>query len=225
MWMKTNSTHVIAYIDMLGTTSKIKASSSGNALLQIKQIYEQMIGIYSTGAMADEHIKTKVFSDNIIIARETSTVDQTVSVNLGQMIGLAAAFQFRAMISGWPVRGGITVGNLYMDDIFVWGTGLLRAYELESKIAITPRIVIDPNLESEILDKYTVHCWRKDAGLSIVNYLSMCGNEETMKAVRNPIIDLLKSSNEMTIGKIEWLKDDFNKMCREKQYYNLIIPD
>ena len=222
--MNTESTHVIAYIDMLGATSRIK-SGSENALLQLKQIYEQMIGVYSAGAMHEEHIKTKVFSDNIIIARETSADAKTISINLNQMISLAAAFQFRAIVSGWPVRGGITVGNLYMDDIFVWGTGLVRAYELESKIAVTPRIVIDPNLESVILDKFTVHCWRKDAGLPIVNYLSMCSNEETMEIAKNPIIALLKSANETTIGKIEWLKSDFNRVCLEKQFDDLIIAD
>lgn len=223
--MKIDTKHVISYIDMLGTTRRIEENSSTISFFTMKNIYEQMILAYTKGSMEQEHIKVKIFSDNIIIARETSEDSDAIAINLNQMIALSAGFQFFAMASGWPVRGGITVGNLYIDDMFVWGKGLLRSYELESKVAVTPRIVIDPNLESEILDQYTVNCWRKDAGLPIVNYLSMCSNEETMETVKNPIISLLKNSDEKTIGKIEWLKDDFNKMCHEKQYYNLIIPN
>lgn len=223
--LKIDTKYVVAYIDMLGTTARIKENDSTISFLTIKNIYEQMIRAYTKGQMEQEQIKVKIFSDNVIIARETPEDNKSIATALNQMISLAAGFQLVAMSSGWPVRGGISVGNLYIDDIFVWGNGLLRSYELESKVAVSPRIVIDPDLRSKILDKFTVHCWRKDAGLPIVNYLSICSNAKTMEIVRNPIISLLNSSNEMTIGKIEWLKDDFNKMCQEKQYNNLIIPD
>lgn len=40
------------------------------------------------------------------------------------------------------LRGGIAVGKLYHDSEVVYGPGLVKAYELESKIAIYPRIVM-----------------------------------------------------------------------------------
>jgi hypothetical protein len=44
---------------------------------------------------------------------------------------------------GMFVRGGITHGPLYHDRKFVFGSAYLRAYEVESKDAVVPRIVID----------------------------------------------------------------------------------
>src|SRR5438876_10132066 len=41
------------------------------------------------------------------------------------------------------LRGGITVGDICHDDEVVFGPGLNRAYELESKVAVVPRIVVD----------------------------------------------------------------------------------
>lgn len=44
---------------------------------------------------------------------------------------------------GWLVRGGITIGDFYIDDMFVWGAALVKAYELEEKIAVYPRVILD----------------------------------------------------------------------------------
>lgn len=44
---------------------------------------------------------------------------------------------------GLLLRGGIAVGKLYHDGEIVYGPGLVKAYELESKLAIYPRIIMD----------------------------------------------------------------------------------
>lgn len=41
------------------------------------------------------------------------------------------------------LRGGIAVGKLYHDDQIVYGPALVKAYELEQKRAIYPRVLID----------------------------------------------------------------------------------
>ena len=40
------------------------------------------------------------------------------------------------------VRGGIAIGKLYHDNEIVYGPGLVKAYELENKIAVYPRIIM-----------------------------------------------------------------------------------
>ena len=59
----------------------------------------------------------------------------------------------RAIENGFIIRGGLTLGDIYYPDkndgIFL-GKAYLRAYELERKIAIYPRIIIDENVISEI---------------------------------------------------------------------------
>jgi len=49
---------------------------------------------------------------------------------------------------GWLLRGGITIGEFFVNDTIVWGSALLRAYELEDTIANYPRIVIDTSVLS-----------------------------------------------------------------------------
>jgi len=44
---------------------------------------------------------------------------------------------------GILIRGGMTVGPLFYDSSHVFGPGLVRAYELESRLAIYPRIVTE----------------------------------------------------------------------------------
>lgn len=34
---------------------------------------------------------------------------------------------------GWLLRGGIAIGQLFIDDVMVWGDALLKAYYLENK--------------------------------------------------------------------------------------------
>jgi hypothetical protein len=43
---------------------------------------------------------------------------------------------------GFFLRGGVAIGDLYMDRDIVWGSGLLRAYELESQIGGPPRLLL-----------------------------------------------------------------------------------
>jgi hypothetical protein len=45
--------------------------------------------------------------------------------------------------SGFLVRGGVSFGDLVHDDECVFGPALNRAYELESKIADKPRVIVD----------------------------------------------------------------------------------
>ncbi len=57
-----------------------------------------------------------------------------------------AFYQIAAAMQGFLLRGGITVGQIIHDDECVFGPGLNRAYELESKIATYPRFVLDAEL-------------------------------------------------------------------------------
>ena len=51
---------------------------------------------------------------------------------------------------GWMLRGGVAIGQLYIDEVMVWGKALLTAYELEDKVANYPRVIIDEDVVNEI---------------------------------------------------------------------------
>lgn len=42
------------------------------------------------------------------------------------------------------LRGAVTIGDIYVRDGITFGPGLVRAYELESTVALYPRIIVDP---------------------------------------------------------------------------------
>ena len=46
------------------------------------------------------------------------------------------------MSKGILLRGGITVGQLCHKDNIVYGPAMVEAYELESKSAIYPRVIV-----------------------------------------------------------------------------------
>lgn len=49
---------------------------------------------------------------------------------------------------GFLLRGGVTIGEIYHQDSMAFGPAFLKAYELESKFASNPRIILDPVLSS-----------------------------------------------------------------------------
>ncbi|WP_426205158.1 hypothetical protein [Pseudomonas sp. TWP3-1] len=57
--------------------------------------------------------------------------------------------------AGYIVRGGITFGDVFFDDMSFFGPAVDRAYELESKKAVTPRILIDPAIGAALLEHET----------------------------------------------------------------------
>ena len=54
-----------------------------------------------------------------------------------------------ALRHGYLIRGGISEGEFYKDDsnIFVYGKALIEAINLEEKIAIYPRIVVQSSIK------------------------------------------------------------------------------
>ncbi len=47
---------------------------------------------------------------------------------------------------GVAVRGALTVGEAYFSESMMFGPAMVRAYELESKLAVYPRVVVDPEV-------------------------------------------------------------------------------
>lgn len=153
--------YYIAYLDFLGAERKIQDEDSATEshekekwLNAIADIYEQSLiylrnldspirSLFYSGDISVQ-VKTKIFSDNVIIAIKVSErVDEVLSAS-SQLSALVSYFQTYALLKyRWLLRGCITKGQLYMDDIFVWGPAVLRTSHLENTMAKNPRILID----------------------------------------------------------------------------------
>ena len=86
----------------------------------------------------------KTFSDNIIIS---VTYNNDTFLSRLHLISLFSnAFQYSMISQGVYVRGGLSYGSFYFDENIIFSSGLVKAYEIENKLAIYPRIVIDKNI-------------------------------------------------------------------------------
>lgn len=127
---------MIAYIDILATKSILNTADDTRTkefIRQLRDIYHEM--------GASENANVRIFSDNILIFEEYS--EDAVQ----RVVGMASQFQFRLIMeNGLLCRGGILRGQLYYDDNFVIGKGLVDVYTIESVIAQSPRILVDETI-------------------------------------------------------------------------------
>ena len=86
-----------------------------------------------------EFFALKAFTDNIVIGWP---VHSDAEVEFGRAFMYLAEFQFNMAIRGYFVRGAISVGPAFIDEIAVFGSALTDAYIGESKLARDPRIIL-----------------------------------------------------------------------------------
>ena len=222
-------THIIAYLDMLGTSSKIDKDDDYQKLRRIYTIYMSAFHIiqkFSSVKFHFEKIKIKIFSDNIILAIPLNPNNDIADILL--LIRFAAFFQsISSLRHCWPVRGGITIGELFIDEVMVWGKGLTRAYDLENKIAIFPRIVVDKKVVC-MIEKDNNYV-RSDAdGWFFVDFLNFThsqdnqGNDSIAALIKDSFskqLEEIKNQSgihkERAYQKLQWYKNYLNQWYNE----------
>lgn len=179
------SDYFIAYMDVLGA-KKLMEKDDAAFLQTLKSIYDNALlnaQIFNKHTDVNFNIETKIFSDNIIFAIKKTNNAKDDLLNLQFFVCCVALFQKNCLIyHSILLRGGISVGNLCINDNFVFGSALVDAYLLESNIAIYPRIVIDEYLLTEykqIKNSNLSHTDFDDC--CIVNYLNDLNVDENEK--------------------------------------------
>lgn len=208
---RITDTYIVAYIDLLGVTNKIISDEQQLAMNKLYNLYTFTIDI--TKAIQTEEIKDiqfKIFSDNIIMAKRLSTEVTQRKQDIKSLLMCAGHFQELSASDsvGWLLRGGISIGQLFIDDIMVWGEALLKSYYLENMVANYPRIIIDRNVVSEI-DKDNLLCGylRKDFdNLYFLNFLNDCHfcGEALMNGFQMIIKEANKNIDDKIYQKLSW---------------------
>ncbi len=106
--------------------------------------------------------KATMFSDSIVISKE---IDEYFSFS--DFIQFIAQLQFELLREGILLRGGIDIGLVYHDDSFIFGSGMISAYLLESEVSKYPRITISQNAikriqmwdDEEFENKFKDYIW------------------------------------------------------------------
>ena len=133
---------VVAFIDILGFRNLVSRLDSDDslhtklhsALSHIKK-FGRLAGNENT---AQKDLEASVFSDCIVISSEVG--------NHASVTWTCVGLQAELLGLGILTRGGISIGKMVHKDDLLYGEGMIRAYDIESKAAIYPRVVIDPEL-------------------------------------------------------------------------------
>lgn len=140
---------IVCFIDILGFSNIIKKTSrntlSGNtSLSNIVQALE-FIHTHFEEIKTDYKgiVQLSQFSDSIVISFTTENSNEkmaTIFKNL-KYVQVQLLKEY-----GILLRGGVVIGDVIHNDSLLLGPAMIDAYMLESKCAMSPRIVIDPKV-------------------------------------------------------------------------------
>lgn len=165
---------VVGFFDILGfrELTKIAEVDFNEALRVIQNIESLFRGIKSEYEdLFKSGLDIKMFSDNVCLSFPFDENDPELSSNLFTLIEILADIQIKMVFQGFPIRGGIAVGMHYASDSTIFSTGLVRAYESESKYAIVPRIVCHPSLAKVLNRQKRVN--QEGDSVVLIDYLNV----------------------------------------------------
>lgn len=228
---------VFVFMDILGYREMIEASekdgTSQNFLIKLHKILadarldleEKNPGIveFNEGCLPKDNFALKAFTDNIVIGWP---IRYDANVEIGLALAKLAEFQLSMAIEGFFVRGAVSVGSAYIDEIAVWGDALNQAYDGETKLAIDPRIILMPTMVDVAKRHFKYHASDllcDSDGQWFINYLAylvseveLCGPlcDEALKHKASVEKNLLNyKSNPRVFSKYAWVAKYHNFFC------------
>lgn len=152
---------LISFIDILGFRQIVASRSCdeiGTALRTMRQ--------FSEGDESGEDLSARViqFSDSIIRIRPIDSKKNEEGrygalfhelLDIGMMQGDLAN-------NNIYIRGGITLGEISYESGNIFGPGFIRAYDLESKLANYPRIVVDRRIFDAMKSDQRLYSFHND---------------------------------------------------------------
>lgn len=137
------STRVVVFMDILGFKDMVLDPKKKDTLFYAMN-YSKWIGDSNySGPLKEDDLgkEVTVFSDSIVISYDAETQGQVFFILLDII-----RVQLDLANKGIILRGGVSIGELYHNRETVFGPAMIKAYELESKNAIYPRIILDEKL-------------------------------------------------------------------------------
>lgn len=229
------SPYLVAYLDFLGANDKMLSPEQSLDLLQkINLIYRTTLAQLDIAKKIwRPDLETRIFSDNILIACKIRNVENPIS-EFGDIQAFCRLFQAYAFSQGELVRGAITKGNFFINETFVYGEALCKAYYMESQIAKFPRVMIDPAIFSQgnisavffnpeqskesVVKRDLAGTYFLNIFDFMVKHFSADEFNSLIKVVKEIIVKGYSDSLGSDIKKLEkytWLATEFNSFCDE----------
>jgi len=211
------SKQYVLYIDLLGYKVIMNEISEVEFLKVFDRSFREAVKTITTMSQPT-HSKSvfayRVFSDNIVVATEADSTYALYSLSF-----IAYILQREFVGQGLMCRGAITKGYLYINNEYVFGSGLIRAYELEDRVAYYPRIILDRLPEADsLIENYDVY--HKDSdGYIMIDYLRVREQQD----IRCPLMAKHKlivesglrthKADERIFQKYAWCREYHNSSC------------
>ena len=134
---------ITGFIDILGFKNHINQTINDNGedniekIIKIKSILELSKNITDDLGFCKSKVIT-YFSDSIVLSYKYDEPSQLFYTLLDLLY-----VSFELANKGFLTRGGVSIGKLIHTQDFIFGPALNEAYEIESKKANFPRIIVD----------------------------------------------------------------------------------
>lgn len=211
-------TYCVAYLDVLGA-KKFMAENSDKFLNDLNSIYFDAVNdVIATGFVTGETVDVKIFSDNILLAIKTGDNPEEAKGKTTKILNVAANIYNNALRHGYLMRGAITIGDFFQNDVFVYGKALVDAVYMEENIAVYPRIVVN-KLLYKTHRQYFMSC---NDGCLALNTFVFYGRPDVDKY---QLLELCKQHHNdiKAMQKIMWVISCFNEFHANKTGVKLQI--
>lgn len=221
--------YIVGYIDVLGYSKKVMELQLNNPdkiSLEDLCIINYIVGVLSDKKYYNEKLDVRAFSDCVYVFAEKQ--------NAKYLFDFLRTIQLRLLFSSptkleygneklkdiYMVRGGITYGDVLKNNATFLGPAIIRAYEMESKIAKNPRIIIDSNAIEYFADYYSYICIDVD-GERYIDYIKGCEDEKKYLSlcIRNIENQIADENDERVVEKLKWMKSFL--LDENKEYFHI----
>ncbi|MES2764469.1 MAG: hypothetical protein V4642_01265 [Bacteroidota bacterium] len=237
----------VAFIDILGfkkIISDYDQNEYSTALKILKKALEEAIsksvqrieepntpGIWGVNPYYKNFkalIEYRMFSDCFCISLPYFNNPKDFAVQFGSLSLTIRIFQLLLLQKGILVRGGISFGSYYSDENMLFSGALVKAYNLESKHANFPRIIIDEEITDKLLKQNPVfisllglkNALVKDTNYDDYAFLNSLNLDEgiklNLKEVTDNIEDLYKELN---------VEHDYSSLLSVLKNFSQITPE
>ena len=224
-------TRICCFIDILGFRQHIEQTIDQEGNDNVEKINKIKYILDLSKKMTDDSgfSKSKIvtyFSDSIVISYDYSEPSQLFHTLIDLLY-----VSFELANQGYLARGGVTIGKLIHTEEFIFGPAMVKAYDLESKKANYPRILVEKEVvENGIKYKVDNHSANDELqyildiitedsdGNFYIDYISKCSSEFNdpeydlytyLEQLKKFFIDFENMDSKVQ-EKLLWLKEKIN---------------
>jgi hypothetical protein len=247
------SSSIVAFVDILGLRKAMADAARDGTASDLLDRVSRFVSTWRH-ALSDRNYfpseprcrywEVRVFSDNFVISHPIEIEDLHGDFEFGSLLSQIALLQIGAIEAGFFVRGGVALGDMYVDRDILFGLPLADAYYAESKLALQPRVVLADSAQQFVMariaprpsehEPYARSLLKGEDGRLFVNYLD--GTIQTTG--EPPIHEWIEQHSHATeaalsryagdshvYDKYVWVARYHNYWCRENGLEHLMLHD